>query len=97
MTSDTQTPQDSQGLNHQPRGIHDSSQKCGRGRPCWVTVGGVVLGQVKAQQRPQQRETEWGKVGVCWVEGHIHGGGGRGGVGGSLGRDKSGKVLPLAM
>ena len=49
MTSDTQTPQDSKGLNHQPRGIHGSIQKCGRGIPCWASVGGMVLGQVKAQ------------------------------------------------
>ena len=75
MISATQTPQDSQGLNYQPRGTHGSNQKCGRGRPCWASVGEIVLGQVKAQQRPQQRETEvGGKVGVCPVEEHIHGG-----------------------
>ena len=61
MISATQMPQDSQGLNNQPRGTHGSSQKCGRGRPCWASVGGMVLGQVKAQQRPEQRENEVGR------------------------------------
>ena len=45
----TQMPQNSQGLNLQPRGTHCSSQKSGRGMPCWALVGGEVLGPVKAQ------------------------------------------------
>ena len=61
----TQTPQDSHGLSHQSRGIHGSSQKCGRGRPCWASVGGMVLGQVNTQQRPEQGETEEGGRREC--------------------------------
>ena len=49
MISATQMPQDSQGLNHQSRGTLGSSQKCGRGMPCWASVGEMVLGQVKVQ------------------------------------------------
>jgi hypothetical protein len=36
------------GLNHQPKstngGTYDSSRMCGRGWPCWISVGGVALG-----------------------------------------------------
>ena len=39
-----------------------------------------------------------GEVGVCWVEGHIHGGRGKDeGVGSLRGRGISTKVLPLTM
>ena len=55
-----QTPQGSQGLNHQPRDTHDSSQKSGRGMPCWASVGGDVLGPLKAQKRSQWGEIKWG-------------------------------------
>ena len=39
----------SQGLSHQLRGTHGSSQKSGREMPCQASVGGDVLGPVKAQ------------------------------------------------
>ena len=45
----THIPQNSQGLNHQPRCINGYSQKCGWGKPCWVSVEGVVLRTLKAQ------------------------------------------------
>ena len=42
--SATKTPEDSQGLNHQPRGTQGSSLKCGRGMLCQTSVGGGVGG-----------------------------------------------------
>ena len=38
----------SQGLNHQPRGTHGSSPKCGGGMPCRASVGGEGLVPMKA-------------------------------------------------
>jgi hypothetical protein len=46
-TSTNQTPQSSQGLNHQPKsthgGIHGFSHICSRGWPCLASVGGEAL------------------------------------------------------
>jgi hypothetical protein len=46
--STSQTPQKSQGLDHQPKiihgGTHASGRICGRGWPCWTSVGGEALG-----------------------------------------------------
>jgi hypothetical protein len=43
-----QTSQSSRGLDHQPKstrgGTHGSSLICGRGWPCWTSVGGATLG-----------------------------------------------------
>jgi hypothetical protein len=43
-----QTPWSFQGLDHQPKstceGIHGSGCICGRGWPCWTSVGGEALG-----------------------------------------------------
>jgi len=51
-TSTNQMPQSNQGLNHQPRGTHGatciSSHICSRGWPYLVSMGGEVLGPVKA-------------------------------------------------
>jgi hypothetical protein len=46
--SNGQTPWSSQGLDHQPKstygGTHGSGPICGRGWPCWTSVGGAALG-----------------------------------------------------
>jgi hypothetical protein len=43
-----QTPWRSQGLEHKPKNTygvtHDAGHICGRGWPCWTSVGGEVLG-----------------------------------------------------
>jgi hypothetical protein len=48
--STDQTPQSSQGLNHKLKstygGAHVSGRVCGRGWPCWTSVGGAALGPV---------------------------------------------------
>ena len=49
MMSAKEMPQGSQGLSHQPKGTHGSSQRSGRGIPYWASVGKVVLCPVKAQ------------------------------------------------
>jgi hypothetical protein len=47
-----QHSQNSKGLNHQPKsthgGTHDASSICSRGWPSWSSMGGEVLGLVKA-------------------------------------------------
>jgi hypothetical protein len=46
--STNQNPYNSQGLNHQPRSTYGSSCICSRGWPCHVSMGGQVLGPLKA-------------------------------------------------
>jgi hypothetical protein len=51
--STNQTPQSSQGLNHQAKSTHGvmdgSSYVYSRGWPCWASMGGEALGPVKTQ------------------------------------------------
>jgi hypothetical protein len=51
--SNNQTPQSSQGLDHQPKstheGTHGSSCICGRGWPYLASMGGEALGPMKVQ------------------------------------------------
>lgn len=80
--STKQNPQSSQGLNHQPKSIHEgnhgSSCKCSRGWPYLVSVGGVVLGPVKAQC-PSVGEWQGRQAGVVGcVREYPHRGRGRG-------------------
>ena len=71
-----QTLQSSQGLNHQPKsthgGTHGSSCLCSRGWPCQSSIGGEILGSVRAQcpsvGECQGREAEL----VGWVGEHPH-------------------------
>ena len=49
IISSNQTPQDSQGLNHQPRSTHGSSCICSRGQHCQALMGGEVLGPMPAR------------------------------------------------
>jgi hypothetical protein len=46
--STNQTPQSSQGLSHQQRSTHGSSCICSREWPCHASIGGEVLGPMKA-------------------------------------------------
>ena len=65
--STSQIPQSSQGLDHQPKsthgGIHGSCYICGRGWPCWTSVGGLALGP-EGVQCPSVGECQGGKMGV---------------------------------
>jgi hypothetical protein len=75
------------GLDHQAKsthgGTHGSSSICGRGWPCWTSVGGVALGP-EGVQCPNVGECQGGKTKVDrWVGGwestliEAVGGGGR--------------------
>jgi hypothetical protein len=47
--STNQSPKSSQGLNHQQRSTHGSSCICSREWPCYASMGGEVLGLLKAR------------------------------------------------
>jgi hypothetical protein len=80
--SANQTPQSSQGLNHQPKITHGdsygSSCICSRGWPCWASMGGEALDPVKARfpsvEVYQGREVAVGR----WVGEQPHRSRGRG-------------------
>jgi len=46
--SANQTPQSSQGLNHQPKSIHGGTHGSSKGWPYLASVGGKALGPVDA-------------------------------------------------
>jgi hypothetical protein len=62
-----QTPQSSQGLNHQTKSTHGathgSSHIYSRGWPWWASIGREALGPLKAQC-PSVGEFEGGEVGM---------------------------------
>jgi hypothetical protein len=87
--STNQSPQSSQGLNHQPKstygGTHNSSWMCSRGLPYLVPMGGKPLCPVEA---PRVRECYGTEVGVGEHPGRGRGGGeDRGLWRGELGRE----------
>ena len=78
-----QTPlssRSSQGLDHRSKGTHGgthgSSHICGRGWPCWTSVGGEALGP-EGVQCPSIGECQGERMGE-WVEEHPHRGRGKG-------------------
>jgi hypothetical protein len=62
-----QTLQSSQRLDHQPKnpygGTHGTSYICGRGWPCWPTVGGEAL-EPEDVQCPNVGEVQGRKTGM---------------------------------
>jgi hypothetical protein len=73
--STNQTPQSSQGLNHQPRSTHGGTDgfSCigSRGWPCWASMRGEAFGPVKARC-PSVGEFKGGEAGVSgWVGGRV--------------------------
>jgi hypothetical protein len=63
---------------------HGSGHICGRGWPCWTSVGGEVL-RPKGTQCPSIGECQGRKTGVGgWMGEHPHRGRGRGGNKGFL-------------
>jgi hypothetical protein len=85
-----QNPWSSWGLDCQPKSTHgrthSSGRICGRGWPCWASVGRAAL-EPERVQSPSVGECQDGKVGVGgWRGEHPHRGMGRGDrIGGSGG------------
>ena len=69
-------PQSSQGLNHQPKGIHagthGSNCMYSRGWPYLASIGGEVLGPVKAPCTSVGEYQEWDAGVGGWVREHPH-------------------------
>jgi hypothetical protein len=87
-----QTSQSCWGLNHQPNsshgGTYGSSLICGRGWPCWTSVGRATSGP-EGVRCPSVGECQGWKVGVGGCVGEHHDKGRRrsDGIGGSWCRD----------